>query len=74
MSIDVKKYCENCKHYQHKPNIIGGISECVIDVKPLNTFWRNDACEKYNEVSSKQIPEFFMPGRLEELSQQIKRQ
>lgn len=66
------KYCENCKHYCYTPNILGGIAECKMDIKALNTFWRNNACEKYDQISNKDIPEFFMPERLKELSEQTK--
>lgn len=39
--------CENCKFYNHKPNILGGIAECVKEVKPLLTFWNNESCDKH---------------------------
>jgi len=47
-----KKCCETCKWYSHKPNILGGIAECERDVKYLNTFWFNDACNKYKETNT----------------------
>ena len=41
-------YCETCKFYHYKPNILGGISKCTIRVKPLMTFWKNEACGRYD--------------------------
>ena len=40
-------YCENCKFYSHRPNILGGIAECIKEVKWLTTFWNNEACDKF---------------------------
>jgi hypothetical protein len=31
----------------HEPNILGGIAECLISAKSLNTFWPNEACDQY---------------------------
>jgi hypothetical protein len=36
--------CENCKHYYHSPNILGGVAECTMDIKPIMSMWPNDAC------------------------------
>ena len=65
------KFCENCRHYKHTKNIIGGVTECLLDVKALNTFWRNDACGKYDEVRTDEIPYPFINIRIEESIQQI---
>lgn len=46
----MKKQCENCINYLHTPNIIGGIAECLRDIKPLATFWNNEPCE-YHEFT-----------------------
>ena len=43
----MKNYCENCKWYYYKSNILGGITECIKEIKPLNTFWKNEACENF---------------------------
>ena len=45
--MESEKKCENCISYRHNPNILGGIAECMKEVKPLNTFWANDACDKF---------------------------
>lgn len=66
------KYCENCKFYRHEPNIIGGITSCLLSVKYLTTFWRNNACEKYDEKKGEEISESQMGNRLSELLNQIK--
>jgi hypothetical protein len=44
--------CENCKNYRHTPNILGGIAECLIEEKYLNTFWDNEACSKFKGTES----------------------
>jgi hypothetical protein len=46
----MKNKCENCKYYSHRPNILGGIAECRKEIKPLNTFWANDACSEFDET------------------------
>lgn len=43
------KKCENCVYYKYTSNILGGIAECLKEVKPLTTFWNNDACDLYIE-------------------------
>lgn len=43
----MKKECETCKHYEHSPNILGGIAKCILGEKQLMTFWPNEACERY---------------------------
>ena len=48
--MECENKCENCVNYHHSPNILGGVAECLIDVKPINTFWPNEACEKYKEA------------------------
>lgn len=46
--MDNKKLkCESCKWYRHSPNILGGVAECLKEVKYMNTFWPNEACEKH---------------------------
>lgn len=58
----IKNKCENCKFYNHKPNILGGIAECRKEIKQLMTFWPNDACDKFErtEVDNlKQQKEFY---------------
>ncbi len=44
----MKANCENCKHYQHTPNILGGIAECLLAKKSLFTFILNDSCELHS--------------------------
>lgn len=39
------KDCDQCKHYSHRPNILGGITECMLRVKWLSTYWPNEPCE-----------------------------
>lgn len=51
---EIKK-CENCKYYSHTPNILGGIAECMKEVKPLNTFWNNDACDKFKQTDEDKL-------------------
>jgi len=41
------KKCETCTHYNHTPNILGGVAKCMKEVKFLNTFYPNDACDIY---------------------------
>jgi len=56
------KKCENCKFYSHTANILGGVAECNKDVKPLNTFWLNEACDKFevtNEDKLKAQNDFY---------------
>ena len=43
-------YCETCKFYLHTPNILGGIAECILAEKRLTTFWKNEACDKYQHT------------------------
>lgn len=52
-----KQKCENCKFYSHRPNILGGIAECIKEVKPLNTFWANDACNKFEYAEENKLKE-----------------
>jgi len=49
------KKCENCKFYHHSPNILGGIAECSREVKKLNTFWPNEACEKFESTDEDKL-------------------
>jgi len=49
--MESKKKCENCKWYKHTANILGGIAECQKEVKPLNTFWDNEPCDKHEETN-----------------------
>lgn len=44
------KKCENCKYYVHSPNILGGLAECILNVKHLNSMLYNDACKKHAET------------------------
>ncbi len=60
------KKCENCKHFRYTPNIIGGISECLLEVKGLNTFWPNNACDKYAEARNAEIPDLILFDRIGE--------
>ena len=46
----MKEKCENCKYYTHTPNILGGIAECTKEIKFLNTFWSNEACDEFKET------------------------
>ena len=43
------KDCKNCKWYTYKPNILGGIAECLREVKPMNVFHPNQACEQFEK-------------------------
>jgi hypothetical protein len=45
--VIVKLKCENCKSYNHKPNILGGVAECLKEVKFLTTFWNNEPCDEH---------------------------
>ena len=45
------KYCETCKYYHHTPNILGGVSRCLLEVKNLMTFCENKACGLYKETN-----------------------
>ena len=47
--------CENCKYYNHKPNILGGVAECFLEVKWLSTFWPNEACNKFSQTNKDQL-------------------
>jgi len=51
------KYCETCKFYCHRANILGGIAECLRGEKELMTFWRNRACENYQETKEDNLAE-----------------
>jgi len=68
------KKCENCIKYRHTPNIIGGVSECLLDVKLLMSFWANEACDKYQEKDNAPVPDSLMNERLSELTQIIDNQ
>lgn len=54
---NTKQKCENCKNYHHSPNILGGIATCNLDVKYMNTFWSNDACEKFEPTVKDNLKE-----------------
>ena len=45
-----KKYCEHCRFYNHKPNILGGTAECLLGIKNLSTLQMNEACGFYQET------------------------
>jgi len=47
--------CENCKFYRHIPNILGGVAECNKNVKPLNTFHPNEACDKFEHTDEDKL-------------------
>ena len=51
----MEKQCENCKFYRHEPNILGGIAECMKEVKQLMTFWPNDACENHTPTDEDKL-------------------
>jgi hypothetical protein len=40
-----KKQCKDCVAYRYNPNILGGVAECYNEIKPLNVFWPNEACQ-----------------------------
>ena len=45
--MKLKNKCENCKFYNHSPNILGGIAECEKGIKYLSTFFTNRACNEF---------------------------
>lgn len=51
----MKKECETCKLYNHRPNILGGIAECMRGEKQLMTFWPNEACDSYAKTSEDKL-------------------
>jgi hypothetical protein len=50
-----KNRCENCKYYNHTPNILGGIAECAKDIKPLDVFWINEVCDEYESTNEDKL-------------------
>ena len=53
--------------YRHTPNIIGGVTECRKEIKPLMSFWRNDACNNYQEATHETPKESAMKERISEM-------
>lgn len=47
--------CENCKFYSHTANILGGVVKCNKEIKSLNTFWPNDACDKFEATNEDKL-------------------
>ena len=44
--------CDSCKWYSHTPNILGGVTECTKGVKPLKSFWPNEACDSHEHTNN----------------------
>lgn len=53
----MKNKCENCVHYSHKANALGGVAKCEKEVKWLSTFWSNDACDAFEKTDKDNLKE-----------------
>lgn len=45
--MENKKKCDDCKFYRYTSNILGGVTTCTMEVKFMNTFIPNEACDKF---------------------------